>query len=38
LGGARFVIGALAVYVLLGHIPFGQFTAGFAVGFVVGEP
>lgn len=32
LGGARFVVGALAVYVLLGHIPFGQFTAGFAVG------
>ena len=38
LGGARLVVGALAVYVLLGHIPFGQFTAGFAVGFVVGEP
>jgi hypothetical protein len=35
-GGARFVVGALAVYALLGHIPFGQFTAGFAVGFVVG--
>jgi hypothetical protein len=38
LGGARLVVGALAVYALLGHIPFGQFTAGFAVGFVVGEP
>lgn len=38
LGGARLVVGALAVYVLLGHIPFGQLTAGFAVGFVVGEP
>ena len=38
LGGARLVVGALAVYALLGHIPFGQFTAGFAVGFAVGEP
>jgi hypothetical protein len=38
LGGARLVVGALAVYALLGHIPFGQFTAGFAVGFVFGEP
>jgi hypothetical protein len=38
LGGARLVVGALAMYALLGHIPFGQFTAGFAVGFVVGEP
>jgi hypothetical protein len=38
LGGARLIVGALAVYALLGHIPFGQFTAGFAVGFVVGEP
>jgi len=38
LGGARFVVGALAVYALPGHIPFGQLTAGFAVGFVVGEP
>ena len=38
LGGARLVVGALAVYALLGHSPFGQFTAGFAVGFVVGEP
>jgi hypothetical protein len=38
LGGARLVVGALAVCALLGHIPFGQFTAGFAVGFVVGEP
>ena len=32
LGGARLVVGALAVYALPGHIPFGQFTAGFAVG------
>jgi hypothetical protein len=38
LGGARFVVGALAVYALPGHIPFGQLTAGFAVGFAVGEP
>ena len=38
LGGARLVVGALAVYALPGHIPCGQFTAGFAVGFVVGEP
>jgi hypothetical protein len=38
LGGARLVVGALAVYALPGHIPFGQFTAVFAVGFVVGEP
>ena len=38
LGGARLVVGALAVYALLWHIPFGQLTAGFAVGFVVGEP
>ena len=38
LGGARIVVGALAVYALPGHIPFGQLTAGFAVGFVVGEP
>jgi len=37
-GGARLVVGALAVYALPGHIPFGQLTAGFAVGFVVGVP